>query len=66
MSEHYGIQWIDIAFNCCLELFVNTTYRSGTSFEEIDIWLFFIIWPILTLIILVEIIRLKLKIIFKN
>ena len=66
MSKHSGIQWIDITFNYCLELFVNTSYRSGASFEKIDIWLVFIIWQILTLIILTEIIRLKLKIIFKN
>ena len=38
----------------------------GISYEEINVWIFCVIWPILTLIMFAEILRLRLKINTKN
>ncbi len=57
-----GIEWIDVIFNFCVYLLYNLGNLLGISYEEINILLFIVIWPLLTLIMLAEIIRLRLKI----
>ena len=57
-----GIEWIDITFNFCVLLLYDFGYFLGITYEEINVWLFVVIWPLLTLIMFAEIIRLRLKI----
>ena len=57
-----GIYWIDETFNFCVILLYDVATFLGISYEEINVWLFCLIWPILTLIMFAEILRLRLKI----
>ena len=44
-----GIYWIDITFDWCVNLLYKIASILGISYEEINIWLFVIICPILFL-----------------
>ncbi len=44
-----GIEWIDITFNWCVRLLYDVAAYIGISYEEINIYLFIIIHPIITL-----------------
>ena len=57
-----GIYWIDETFNFCVILLYDVATFLGITYEEINVWLFCLIWPILTLIMFAEILRLRLKI----
>ena len=56
-----GIIWIDETFNFCVKLLYEIGGILGITYEEINVWLFCIIWPFLTLIMFGEILRLRLK-----
>ena len=56
-----GIEWIDNTFNFCVILLYNIGSLFGITYEEINVWLFVIIWPLISLIMFAEIIRLRLK-----
>jgi hypothetical protein len=56
-----GIIWIDETFNFCVRLLYEIGGILGITYEEINVWLFCIIWPFLTLIMFGEILRLRLK-----
>ena len=66
MSASSGINWIDKTFDFCVKLLFDVVDIIGISYEEINVWIFFVIWPILTLITFAEILRLRLKINTKN
>ena len=57
-----GIEWIDNTFNFCVILLYNIGSLLGITYEEINVWLFVVIWPLISLIMFAEIIRLRLKI----
>jgi hypothetical protein len=57
-----GIYWIDIVFNVCVEILYDIAAVLGITYEEINVWLFCIIWPILTLYMGFEIIRLRVRV----
>ena len=57
-----GIIWIDEIFNFCVYLLYDLASIIGITYEEINVWLFCVIWPILTLLMFAEITRLRLKI----
>ena len=61
-----GIPWIDEIFNFCVYLLYDLAKFLNITYEEINVWLFCVIWPILTLILFAEIIRLRVKISIKN
>ena len=61
-----GIEWIDITFNFCVRLLYDVGNFLGITYEEINVWVFCVIWPILTLIMFGEILRLRLKINSEN
>ena len=61
MRANTGIEWIDFTFDFCGQLLFDIADLIGISYEEINVWLFCIIWPILSLIMFAEIIRLRLK-----
>ena len=56
-----GIIWIDETFNFCVKLLYEIGGILWITYEEINVWLFCIIWPLLTLIMFGEILRLRLK-----
>ena len=66
MSANSGIKWVDETFNICVKLLFDVADIVGISYEEINVWLFCVIWPILTLFMFAEILRLRLKINTKN
>ena len=61
-----GIYWIDVIFNFCVRLLYNVASILGITYEEINVWLFCIIWPILTLYMGFETIRLRIRVIRLN
>ena len=56
-----GIEWIDTIFNFCVRLLYDVANILGISYEEINVWLFCVIWPILSLVLFAEVIRLRIK-----
>ena len=56
------IKWIDETFDFCVKLLFDVADIIGISYEEINVWMFCVIWPIITLIMFGEILRLRLKI----
>jgi len=61
-----GIEWIDCVFNFCVRLLYDVGGHIGITYEEINVWLFIFIWPLLSLIMFAEIVRLRLKISDQN
>ena len=61
-----GIIWIDETFNFCVRLLYDIGGVLGITYEEINVWLFVIIWPIASLLLFAEVIRLRLKLSFLN
>ena len=61
-----GIAWIDQTFNFCVYLLYDLANILGISYEEINVWIFCVIWPVASLILFAEVIRLRLKITSKN
>ena len=57
-----GIYWIDVIFNFCVKLLYDAASILGITYEEINVWLFCIIWPTLTLYMGFEIIRLRVRV----
>ena len=56
-----GIYWIDQTFNFCVRLLFDIANFLGISYEEINVWLFCVIWPFASLILFAEVIRLRIK-----
>ena len=56
-----GIQWIDTVFNFYVVLLIDLANILGITYEEINVWIFCIIWPLLSLILFAEVIRLRIK-----
>ena len=54
-----GIDWIDTVFRLCVVLLVDLADFLGVSYEEINIWIFVIIWPALSILGIVWVIILK-------
>ena len=61
-----GIVWIDQIFNFCVRLLYDIGLVLGITYEEINVWLFVIIWPIASLLLFAEVIRLRLKLSILN
>ena len=56
-----GIYWIDQMFKYCVRLLYDVGNFLGITYEEVNVWLFCIIWPLASLILFAEVIRLRLK-----
>ena len=56
-----GIYWIDLTFNWCVIILAWVASQLGITYEEINVYLFCIIWPLLTLYHLTRIKYLKWK-----
>ena len=57
-----GVNWIDAIFKYCVILLVNVAKALGISYEAINIWVFIIIQPLLILILVGWILRLRRKV----
>ena len=66
MNIKSEIEWINQVFDFCVQLLIDIAKFIGISYEEINVWIFCVIWPILTLVMFAEILRLRLKIHNKN
>ena len=56
-----GIYWIDLVFDYCVKLLIDAASFLGITYEEINVWLFVVIWPLLSLVLFAEVIRLRIK-----
>ena len=56
-----GIYWIDLVYNICVMLLIDSARYLGITYEEINVWLFVVIWPLLSLVLFAEVIRLRIK-----
>ena len=54
-----GIGWIDGLFKLCVIVLVDLAEILGISYEEINIYIFVIIWPCLTLYLTSRILMLR-------
>ena len=61
MSANSEIKWIDETFDFCVKLLFDVADIFGISYEEINVWLFVVIWPLLSLVLFAEVIRLRIK-----
>lgn len=57
-----GIEWADTVFDFCVILLVRLAEIIGISYEEINIWLFVVIQPAISILLFLEIIRLRKKV----
>jgi len=57
-----GVYWADEIFKLCVIFLVDLSNLIGISYEEINIWIFVIIWPLLTIYQTIRILVLKHKI----
>ena len=42
-----GIDWIDLTFDFCVRLLYEMASAIGITYEEINVWLFVIVLPLL-------------------
>ena len=56
-----GDATVDYIFMMCVALLTDLAKFLGISYEEVNIWIFVVIWPILTLYMLARIFFLKRK-----
>ncbi len=66
MKANSGISWIDQTFDFCVQLLFDIAHLMGITYEEINVWIFCFVWPIASLIMFAEIIRLRLKLSVQN
>ena len=57
-----GINWIDGIFRYCVVLLVNTAKLIGISYEELNIWVFMVIQPLIIFLLFIWVILLRRKI----
>lgn len=56
-----GIEWVDNVFDFCVIILVRMAEMLGISYEEINIWLFVVIQPAITILLFLELLRLRRK-----
>lgn len=56
------IDWIDTIFRVCVVLLVDLADLFGISYEAINIWMFVVIWPALTIFGIIWITVLKFRV----
>ena len=56
-----GIGWIDSVFQICVFILVDLSKFLGISYEEINVWVFVIIWPLITIYQTIRIMYLRFK-----
>jgi hypothetical protein len=56
-----GIPWVDATFDWAVLLLAEIARFLGISYEEINIWIFLILWPMFTVILIASIVKLALR-----
>ena len=56
-----GIQWIDYTFNLAVRWLYTCADVLGITYEEINVWLFCIAWPLTSIAMLIWILLLRRK-----
>ena len=56
-----GIVIVDFLFNLAVRWLYAWAEFFGITYEEINVWIFCILWPVVTIVMLAEIIRLRIK-----
>ena len=56
-----GIGWVDGVFQICVFILVDLAKFLGISYEEINVWIFVIIEPLIFLLMLLVIIKQGIK-----
>lgn len=51
-----GVGWIDAAFDLCVRFLMWLAGVLGISYNEINVWIFCVLWPVLTLVLIVAVI----------
>ena len=46
-----GLEWVDIIFRYCVVLLVDVAKVLGISYEELNIWVFIVIYPLIIIIL---------------
>ena len=57
-----GVPIIDALFDLCVQILLWLADLFGVSYNTINIWIFCIIWPIFTIVLIVAVIKQRLKI----
>ena len=57
-----GVNWVDAIFRYCVVLLVNIANTLGISYEALNIWVFIVIQPLIILILLGWVLRLRQKV----
>lgn len=57
-----GIGWIDALFDLCVRILIWLANLFGVSYNEINIWIFCVIWPIVTVILVGLVVGQRIKI----
>ena len=57
-----GIEWVDITFNSCVIILAWLAGKLNITYEEINIYIFCVGWPLLTLYQTLRITYLKRKV----
>ena len=52
------IPWIDITFNWAVRALYQLAEVLGMTYEEINVWLFCVAWPLVTVVMIVVIVKL--------
>ena len=45
-----GIYWIDVTFNWCVRLLYEIASWLGITYEEINVWLFVVVMPVVLMV----------------
>ena len=53
---------IDSIFDVCVLFLSNLAKFLGMTYNEVNIWIFCIIWPVFTIFLIVRVIQLKRKV----
>ncbi len=56
-----GIPWVDAVFDWAVYLLADTAKLLGISYEEVNIWIFLVAWPLLTFGLAIWIVVLTVK-----
>jgi len=58
-----GIYWIDVTYDWCVRLLYQVAQLFGITYEEINVWLFVIVFPVFfigqSLLIMILLMKLK-------
>ena len=54
-----GILWVDNLFNSCVLFLVQIASLLGVTYEELNVYLFCIAWPIITVYMMFRILYLR-------